>query len=49
MTIRVDNSYMYKYLEEMHQRDIARTIAEKAESRKKRYHLLLQNILALLQ
>jgi hypothetical protein len=26
---------MYKYLEEMHQRDVARTIAEKAESRKK--------------
>ena len=30
---------MYKYLGEMHQRDVARTIAEKAESRKKRYHL----------
>lgn len=35
MTVRVDNSYIYKYLEEMHQRDAARTAAEHAESRKK--------------
>jgi hypothetical protein len=35
MTVRVDNSYIYKYLEEMHQRDVARTAAEHAESRKK--------------
>lgn len=35
MTVRVDNSYIYKYLEEMHQRDSARTAAAHAESRKK--------------
>ena len=35
MTVRVDNSYIYKYLEEMHQRDAARTAAAHAESRKK--------------
>ena len=25
MNVRVDNSYMYKYLEEQHQRDAAKT------------------------
>ena len=35
MSIRVDNSYMYKYLEEQHQRDTARTASDKAESRRK--------------
>ena len=35
MSIRVDNSYMYKYLEEQHQRDTARTASEQAESRRK--------------
>ena len=25
MSVRVDNSYMYKYLEEQHQRDAAKT------------------------
>ena len=35
MSVRVDNSYMYKYLEEMHQREAAKTAAEQAESKKK--------------
>ena len=35
MNMRVDNSYVYKYLEEQHQRDAARTAADAAESRKK--------------
>ena len=35
MTIRVDNSYMYKYLEEMHQREVAKTAAKHAESKRK--------------
>ena len=47
MTIRVDNSYMYKYLEEMHQRDVARTIAEKAESRKKEIPFIIAKYLGI--
>ena len=47
MTVRVDNSYMYKYLEEMHQRDIARTIAEKAESRKKEIPFIIAKYLGI--
>ena len=35
MNMRVDNSYVYKYLEEQHQRDAARTAADAAESKKK--------------
>ena len=35
MNMRIDNSYVYKYLEEQHQRDAARTAADVAESRKK--------------
>ena len=35
MNIRVDNSYMYKYLEEQHQRDAAKTASDQAESRRK--------------
>ena len=35
MNMRVDNSYVYKYLEEQHRRDAARTAADVAESRKK--------------
>ena len=35
MNMRVDNSYVYKYLEEQHQRDAARTAADAAERRKK--------------
>jgi hypothetical protein len=35
MSVRVDNSYIYKYLEEMHQREAAKTAAEQAESKKK--------------
>jgi len=35
MNMRIDNSYVYKYLEEQHQRDAARTAADAAESRKK--------------
>ena len=41
MNIRVDNSYMYKYLEEQHQRDAARTASEQAESRRKEIPYLI--------
>ena len=35
MSVRVDNSYMYKYLEEQHQRDTAKTASDHADSRRK--------------
>ena len=35
MNVRVDNSYMYKYLEEQHQRDVAKTASDQANSRRK--------------
>ena len=35
MNVRVDNSYMYKYLEEQHQRDTAKTASDHADSRRK--------------
>lgn len=35
MNVRVDNSYMYKYLEEQHQRDAAKTASDQADSRRK--------------
>ena len=35
MSVRVDNSYMYKYLEEQHQRDVAKTASDQADSRRK--------------
>ena len=35
MSVRVDNSYMYKYLEEQHQRDAAKTASDQADSRRK--------------
>ena len=35
MSVRVDNSYMYKYLEEQHQRDAAKTASNQADSRRK--------------
>ena len=35
MNVQVDNSYMYKYLEEQHQRDVAKTASDQAESRRK--------------
>ena len=35
MNVRVDNSYMYKYLEERHQRDAAKTASDQADSRRK--------------
>mgnify|MGYP001271038614 CR=1 FL=1 len=41
MSVRVDNSYMYKYLEEQHQRDAAQTASEKAESRRKEIPYIL--------
>tara|TARA_A100001234_G_scaffold192209_1_gene179281 strand:+ start:7489 stop:8124 length:636 start_codon:yes stop_codon:yes gene_type:complete len=41
MTVRVDNSYMYKYLEEMHQRNVARTAAEQAKSKAKKIPYVL--------
>ena len=41
MTVRVDNSYMYKYLEEMHQRNVARTAAEHAKSKAKKIPYVL--------
>ena len=41
MTVRVDNSYMYKYLEEMHQRNVARTAAENAKSKAKKIPYVL--------
>ena len=38
MNVRVDNRYVYKYLEEQHQRDAARTLGVQAENKRKRYH-----------
>ena len=35
MDVRIDNSFMYKYLEEQHQRSAAKTAAAQAESRRK--------------
>ena len=35
MNVRVDNSYMYKYLEEQHQRDAAKTASDQADIRRK--------------
>ena len=35
MSVRVDNSYMYKYLEEQHQRDAAKTASDQADSRRR--------------
>ena len=35
MSIRVDNRYMYKYLNEQHERDHARTIGEVAKNKRK--------------
>ena len=35
MNVRVDNSYMYKYLEEQYQRDAAKTASDQADSRRK--------------
>ena len=34
MSVRIDNSYMYKYLEEQHQRDAAKTASDQADSRR---------------
>ena len=41
MSVRVDNSYMYKYLEEQHQRDAAKTASDKADSRRKQIPYVL--------
>ena len=35
MNVRVDNSFMYKYLEEQHKRSAAKTASAQAESRRK--------------
>tara|TARA_B100000963_G_C22547760_1_gene635257 strand:+ start:204 stop:854 length:651 start_codon:yes stop_codon:yes gene_type:complete len=41
MNVRVDNRYVYKYLEEQHQRDAARTLGVQAENKKKEVPFLL--------
>ena len=41
MNVRVDNRYVYKYLEEQHQRDAARTLGIQAENKKKEVPFLL--------
>ena len=41
MNVRVDNRYVYKYLEEQHQRDAARTLGFQAENKKKEVPFLL--------
>ena len=41
MNVRVDNRYVYKYLEEQHQRDAARTLGVQAENKKKEIPFLL--------
>ena len=41
MSVRVDNSYMYKYLEEQHQRDAAKTASDQADSRRKQIPYVL--------
>ena len=41
MSVRVDNSYMYKYLEEQHQRDVAKTASDQADSRRKQIPYVL--------
>ncbi len=41
MSIRVDNRYMYKYLNEQHERDHARTIGEVATNKRKEIPFLV--------
>ena len=41
MSVRIDNSYMYKYLEEQHQRDAAKTASDQADSRRKQIPYVL--------
>ena len=41
MNVRVDNRYIYKYLEEQHQRDAARTLGVQADNKKKEIPFLL--------
>ena len=41
MSVRVDNSYMYKYLEEQHQRNVAKTASDQADSRRKQIPYVL--------
>ena len=41
MNVRVDNRYVYKYLEEQHQRDVARTLGVQAENKKKEVPFLI--------
>ncbi len=41
MNVRVDNSYIYKYLEEQHLRDAVKTASELADSNRKQIPYVL--------
>ena len=38
MTVNFDNTYIYKYLDEQHQRDVQKTRAIEIENREKKFH-----------